>query len=50
MPRDSPFLEAESIKKLSAIAKSYNRLPAYLGSVGMFPETKTIFASPMMQL
>lgn len=35
-------------KKLSMFAESHKQMPAYIGSVGMFPDTKTIFVSPVM--
>lgn len=35
-------------EKLNDFARSCSVLPAYLGSVGMFTDSKTIFASPIM--
>ncbi len=35
-------------ERLSAFAAKHPALPAYLGSVGMFPDTSTIFLSPVM--
>ena len=40
--------EAECIKRLGAFASSHAPLPACLGSLGAFPDTKTVFASPVM--
>ena len=40
--------EKECVKRLKEFAKGRNTLPAYIGSVGMFTDTKTIFASPIM--
>ncbi len=40
--------EQKCIGKLTEFARSHKQLPAYLGSVGMFTDTKTIFASPIM--
>jgi len=40
--------EARCTQRIAAFAASHSALPAYLGSVGMFPDTKTIFASPIM--
>ena len=34
--------ERECIEKLTAFARSHKSLPAYIGSVGMFTDTKTI--------
>lgn len=36
------------IQRLKDFAKSHKVAPAYIGSVGMFSDTKTIFASPVM--
>ncbi len=40
--------EKECISKLNEFVKTHKSMPAYIGSVGMFNDTKTIFASPMM--
>ena len=40
--------ETTCIEQLSKFAKEHKKLPAYIGSVGMFSDTKTIFASPVM--
>ena len=40
--------EEKCAEVLRIFAKTHNVLPAYIGSVGMFPDTKTIFASPIM--
>ena len=40
--------EKECIEKLKEFAKNHKSIPAYIGSLGMFPDTKTIFASPIM--
>ncbi len=36
------------IEKLKLFAKNHKVMPAYIGSVGMFNDTKTIFVSPVM--
>lgn len=36
------------IEKLKSFADCHSMLPAHIGSVGMFTDTKTIFASPIM--
>lgn len=36
------------IERLKAFAKNHQAMPAFLGSVGMFTDTKTIFVSPVM--
>ena len=36
------------IKQLKEFAQNHKRMPAYIGSVGMFNDTKTIFVSPVM--
>ena len=36
------------IKKLKEFAGSHKIMPAYIGSIGMFTDTKTIFVSPIM--
>ena len=40
--------EEKCIKLLKEFAISHKRMPAYITSVGMFTDTKTIFVSPMM--
>lgn len=40
--------EISCIEKLKIFAKSHKVMPAYIGSVGMFNDTKTIFVSPIM--
>ncbi len=40
--------EEKCIEKLKKFAQTHKKLPAYIGSVGMFTDSKTIFASPMM--
>jgi 2'-5' RNA ligase len=40
--------EEKCIKQLKEFAQSHKRMPAYIGSVGMFNDTKTIFVSPVM--
>lgn len=40
--------EEVCIKRLRLFAQSQKALPAYIGSVGMFTDTRTIFASPIM--
>ena len=40
--------EDRCIEDLKEFAQSHKRMPAYIGSVGMFNDTKTIFASPIM--
>ncbi len=40
--------EEKCMKQLNAFAKSHNVMPAYIGSVGMFTDTKNIFVSPIM--
>ena len=40
--------EQKCIGQLKAFARDHKVMPAYLGSVGSFPDTKTIFASPIM--
>lgn len=40
--------EEKCIQKLKTFAQSHKRMPAYLGSVGMFTDTKVIFVSPVM--
>ena len=40
--------EADCEQRLKAFAQNHKQLPAWLGSVGMFTDSKTIFASPIM--
>ncbi len=40
--------EEKSTKMLKVFAETHYTMPAYLGSVGMFTDTKTIFAAPIM--
>ena len=40
--------EEKCMQRLKEFAKSHAQLPAYIGSVGMFTDTRTIFASPIM--
>ncbi len=40
--------EEKCIEKLQSFAQTHKTLPAYLGCVGMFNDTKTIFVSPIM--
>ena len=40
--------EEACIERIKSFAKDREALPAYIGSVGMFTDTKTIFASPVM--
>lgn len=40
--------EEKCAAQLKAFAESHPAMPAYIGSLGMFPDTKTIFASPIM--
>ena len=40
--------ENRCIESLKDFAQSHKRMPAYIGSVGMFNDTKTIFVSPIM--
>ena len=40
--------EAGCMERLKAFAQRHQPIPAYIGSVGMFNDTKTIFASPIM--
>lgn len=40
--------EKECIEKLKEFAKKHKAIPAYIGSLGMFPDSRTIFASPIM--
>lgn len=40
--------EEACMEKLKAFADAHQVMPAYIGSVGMFNDTKTIFLSPIM--
>ena len=40
--------EQDCIEKLTDFARTHKQLPAYISSVGMFTDTKTIFVSPVM--
>ena len=40
--------EQKCIEKITEFAHLHRQLPAYIGSIGMFTDTKTIFASPIM--
>ncbi len=40
--------EAECIEKLKIFASNHSAMPAYIGSLGMFNYTRTIFVSPVM--
>lgn len=40
--------EQRCIGQLKDFAQNHKGMPAYIGSVGMFNDTKTIFASPVM--
>lgn len=40
--------EQKCIEKLTQFVQLNRQLPAYIGSIGMFTDTKTIFASPIM--
>lgn len=40
--------EACCIDKLKGFAQNHKVIPAYIGSVGMFNDTKTVFVSPIM--
>ena len=40
--------EEKCIEQLKTFAGSHGKMPACIASVGMFNDTKTIFASPMM--
>lgn len=40
--------EERCISQLNDFAQSHRQLPAHIGSVGMFTDTKVIFASPVM--
>lgn len=40
--------ETQCIEKLKCFARNHKAMPAYIGSLGMFNDTKTIFVSPIM--
>lgn len=40
--------EDKCIEKISEFAKRHTVMPAYIGSIGMFNDSKTIFVSPIM--
>lgn len=40
--------EADCMEKLKEFADSHKVMPAYISSLGMFNDTKTIFVSPVM--
>ncbi|MDE7219514.1 MAG: 2'-5' RNA ligase family protein, partial [Oscillospiraceae bacterium] len=40
--------EARCVEKLRTFARTHKTVPAWLGSVGMFTDTRTIFLSPVM--
>ena len=40
--------EVRCIQQLRDFSRSHKVMPAYIGSVGMFNDTKTIFVSPIM--
>lgn len=40
--------EEKCIMRLNEFAQDHTQMPAHIVSVGMFTDTKTIFASPMM--
>ncbi len=40
--------EEKCIEQLKLFAQTHKQMPAYLGSVGMFNDTRAIFASPVM--
>ena len=40
--------EEKCIEQLKKFAQTHGKMPAYIASVGMFNDTKTIFASPIM--
>ncbi|MCH5266207.1 MAG: 2'-5' RNA ligase family protein [Lachnospiraceae bacterium] len=40
--------EKKCMDQLKKFAQNHNVVPAYIGSIGMFNDTKTIFASPIM--
>lgn len=40
--------EAKCIEQLKVFAETHKTMPAYISSIGMFNDTRTIFASPVM--
>ena len=40
--------ETKCSEQLKSFAHTHKTMPAYIASIGMFTDTKTIFASPMM--
>ncbi|MBO5166361.1 MAG: 2'-5' RNA ligase family protein [Lachnospiraceae bacterium] len=40
--------EEKCMEQLNRFAQTHQSMPAYIGSVGMFNDTRTIFASPVM--
>ena len=40
--------EEKCVEHLKEFAQTHKVMPAYIGSIGMFTDTKTIFASPIM--
>lgn len=40
--------ETKCIERLKSFAQAHKTMPAYIASVGMFTDTRTIFASPIM--
>ena len=40
--------EEKCIELMNSFAQTHSKMPAYIASVGMFNDTKTIFASPVM--
>ena len=40
--------EEKCIEQLKKFAQTHSVMPAYIGSIGMFNDTRTIFASPVM--
>ncbi len=40
--------EVKCIQQLKNFAQTHKPMPAYIGSIGMFNDTRTIFASPVM--
>ena len=41
--------EAECIQQLKNFAQIHKSMPAYIDSIGMFNDTRTIFASPVVE-
>lgn len=40
--------EAKCVEQLTQFAQTHSAMPAYISSIGMFNDTRTIFASPLM--